>query len=285
MVFDNKKEFKKAMVANQAKIGKSIRWSKDDKERASAKCRTNACKWKILGSLMQRDISTFQIKTFVSEHTCFGWNYNNKTINSCWIARKYVDRVKSNKNWKTSEFRDTLSRKLKLHVSMHQARRAKEKATAMIDGDINDQFGILWNYCNEIVRTNPGTSAGCRKIIGVDGCWLKNTMYGAQLLSAVTLDENNNIFPLAYAIVEKENKEIWQWFLTYLMNDLEIEEQYLWTFMSDKQKGLIEAFDLVLPGVSHRFCERHLHSNFKRAGYSGMALKKCSLEGSFSNNY
>ncbi|KAH0654110.1 hypothetical protein KY289_031788 [Solanum tuberosum] len=305
MVFDNKKEFKEAMVANQAKIGKSIRWTKDDRERARAKCRTNACKWRILGSLTQRDISTFQIKTFVSEHTCFGWNYNNKTINSSWIARKYVDRVKSNKNWRTSEFRDTLSRELKLHVSMHQARRAKEKAIAMIDGDINDQFGILWNYCNEIVRTNPGTSvfmkltpneilnkpmrfqrfyicfaackagfkAGCRKIIGVDGCWLKNTMYGAQLLSAVTLDGNNNIFPIAYAIVEKENKEIWQWFLTYLMNDLEIEEQYLWTFMSDKQKGLIEAFDLVLPGVSHRFCVRHLHNNFKRAGYSGMALK------------
>lgn len=55
------------------------------------------------------------------------------------------------------------------------------------------------------------------------------------------------------------------------MNDLEIEEQYLWNFMSDKQKGLIEAFDLVLPGVSHRFCVRHLHSNFKRAGYSRMA--------------
>ncbi|XP_049365842.1 uncharacterized protein LOC125830706 [Solanum verrucosum] len=262
MVFDNKKEFKEAVVENQAKIGKSIRWTKDDRERARAKCRTNACKWRILGSLMQRDISTFQIKTFVSEHTCFGWNYNNKTINSSWIARKYVDRVKSNKNWRISEFRDTLSRELKLHVSMHQARRAKEKAIAMIDGDINDQFAC-----------KAGFKAGCRKIIGVDGCWLKNTMYGAQLLSAVTLDGNNNIFPIAYAIVEKENKEIWQWFLTYLMNDLEIEEQYLWTFMSDKQKGHIEAFDLVLPGVSHRFCVRHLHNNFKRAGYSGMALK------------
>ncbi|KAH0754965.1 hypothetical protein KY290_025235 [Solanum tuberosum] len=120
MVFGNKKEFKEAVVANQAKIGKSIQWSKDDRERARAKCRTKTCKWRILGSLMQRDISTFQIKT--------------------WIARKYVDRVKSNKNCKTSEFRDTLSRELKLHVSMHQARRAKEKAIAMIDGDINDQF-------------------------------------------------------------------------------------------------------------------------------------------------
>lgn len=61
-------------------------------------------------------------------------------------------------------------------------------------------------------------------------------MYGTQLLSTLTLDGNNNILPIAYAIVEKKNKETWQWFLTYLMNGLEIEEQYLWTFMSDKQK-------------------------------------------------
>ncbi|KAH0745849.1 hypothetical protein KY285_007506 [Solanum tuberosum] len=144
---------------------------------------------------------------------------------------------------------------------MHQARRAKEKAIAMIDGDINVQF-----------TCKVGFKAGCRKIVGVDGCWLKDTMYGAQLLSAVTLD-GNNIFPIAYAIVEKENKETWHWFLTYLMNDLEIEKQYLWTFMSDKQKGLLEAFELVLPDVSHRFCVRHLHNNFKKAGFCGMALK------------
>lgn len=62
-------------------------------------------------------------------------------------------------------------------------------------------------------------------------------------------------------------------FLTYLMNDLEIEEQYLWTFMSDKQKGLLEAFESVLPDVSHRFCVRHLHSNLKKVGFCGRALK------------
>ncbi|KAH0706530.1 hypothetical protein KY289_011606 [Solanum tuberosum] len=82
---------------------------------------------------------------------------------------------------------------------MHQARRAKEKAIAMIDGDINDQFACKTRF-----------KAGCRKIIGVDGCWMKNTMYVAQLLSTVTLDGNNNIFSMAYAIAKKENKEIWQ---------------------------------------------------------------------------
>ena len=33
-------------------------------------------------------------------------------------------------------------------------------------------------------------------IICVDGCWLKGT-YGGQLLSAVTVDPNDMIFPLA----------------------------------------------------------------------------------------
>lgn len=44
--------------------------------------------------------------------------------------------------------------------------------------------------------------------------------------------------------------------------------------MSDKQKGLIGAFNEVLPYVSHRFCVRHLRNNFERAGFGGFTLKK-----------
>lgn len=143
MIFSNNKEFKEVVIANQAKIGKSIEWIKVDKRKARAKCRKNGCNWRILGSSVRRD-TYFQIKTFAPNHTCFGWNYNNKYITSSWIAKRYVDRDRSNKNWKTSEFRDTLRRELRLHVSMHQARREKEKAIAMIGGDINVQFSMLW---------------------------------------------------------------------------------------------------------------------------------------------
>lgn len=93
------------------------------------------------------------------------------------------------------------------------------------------------------------------------------------MLSAVGLDANNNIFPIAYATVEKESKETWTWFLNYLAADLCIGENG-WTFMSDKQKRLIEAFNDVLPYVSHRFFVRHLHNNFKNAGFGGVTLKK-----------
>ncbi|KAM3286592.1 hypothetical protein P3S67_025391 [Capsicum chacoense] len=44
--------------------------------------------------------------------------------------------------------------------------------------------------------------------------------------------------------------------------------------MSEKQKSLLQVFAEVLPDVSHRFCARHLHNNFKAEGFPGQALKK-----------
>ena len=45
--------------------------------------------------------------------------------------------------------------------------------------------------------------------------------------------------------------------------------------MSDKQKGLIQACELVLSRADHGFCVKHLHSNWITAGFKGVALRKC----------
>ncbi|KAK4411779.1 hypothetical protein Sango_0250900 [Sesamum angolense] len=45
-----------------------------------------------------------------------------------------------------------------------------------------------------------------------------------------------------------------------------------WTIMSDKQKGLIDAVDMLLPYCEHRFCVMHLYNNFKLA-HKGLGLK------------
>ncbi|KAL0434959.1 UNVERIFIED_CONTAM: hypothetical protein Sradi_0203800 [Sesamum radiatum] len=43
--------------------------------------------------------------------------------------------------------------------------------------------------------------------------------------------------------------------------------------MSDKQKGLMQAFGEIFPGSGHRYCVRHLHNNFKVVGFRGLAYK------------
>ena len=45
--------------------------------------------------------------------------------------------------------------------------------------------------------------AGCRPIVGMDGCHLKGRFRG-HILSAIARDENDNIFLVAMAIVEQE---------------------------------------------------------------------------------
>lgn len=73
-------------------------------------------------------------------------------------------------------------------------------------------------------------------------------------------------------MVEKEKRESWVWFMQLLKDDLKIEESGLWTVMSDKQKGLIDAIEEMLPNCEHIFCVMHLYSNFKLS-HRGLALK------------
>ncbi|KAL0422417.1 UNVERIFIED_CONTAM: hypothetical protein Slati_3264600 [Sesamum latifolium] len=64
-----------------------------------------------------------------------------------------------------------------------------------------------------------------------------------------------------------------EWFLTVLKQDLNIVRDNEFTFIGDKQKGLIHAFHTVFPNSAHRSCVRHLHNNFKNAGFRGLAFK------------
>ncbi|XP_073121042.1 uncharacterized protein [Henckelia pumila] len=171
----------------------------------------------------------------------------------------------------------------------------------MVEGQATEQYLLLWDFAEEIKRTNPGSTvivgaddstgehrfdrlylclqalmmgflAGCRHFIGVDGCHLKGP-HGGVLLSAVGVDPNNNIFPIAFAIVSSETKDTWDWFLCLLKMDLKIDKDYEWTFMFDKQKGLIQACDEIFSNSDHLYCVRHLHSNFKNAGFRGDSFR------------
>jgi hypothetical protein len=99
--------------------------------------------------------------------------------------------------------------------------------------DLPPKFGRLYVSLAAMKR---GFLEGCRPIIGVDGCFLKGPFKG-QLLSAVGRDGNNNIYPIAFAIVEAEVKDSWVWFLETLVFDLGTHgRQARPTFISNGQK-------------------------------------------------
>ncbi|XP_074307744.1 uncharacterized protein LOC141642731 [Silene latifolia] len=87
------------------------------------------------------------------------------------------------------------------------------------------------------------------------------------------LDGNNNIYPVAWAVVEVENRDSWTWFLELLASDLGKVEGEGLTFMSDKQKGLLDVLNMVIPKADVRFCARHIWANFK-LNFNGQVFKK-----------
>ena len=60
-----------------------------------------------------------------------------------------------------------------------------------------------------------GFLAGCRPIIGLDGCHLTGA-YLDICLTTVDKDGNTNIYLLAWAVVNVEDNQTWAWILTHL---------------------------------------------------------------------
>ncbi|KAL0431204.1 UNVERIFIED_CONTAM: hypothetical protein Sradi_0746400 [Sesamum radiatum] len=75
------------------------------------------------------------------------------------------------------------------------------------------------------------------------------------------------------AYVEIEKFDSWEWFLKLLLRDIGSAEERGWAFISDRQKGLLEAVSSLAPNAEHRFCLRHMYNNFK-AKFKGQQLKK-----------
>ncbi|KAH7842513.1 hypothetical protein Vadar_006196 [Vaccinium darrowii] len=66
-------------------------------------------------------------------------------------------------------------------------------------------------------------------------------------------DPNEEYFPIAFAVVEAENKDSWHWFISLLLRDLGNQRKYTWT--SDQQKGLDTTLKELQPGSYASYTE------------------------------
>ena len=96
-----------------------------------------------------------------------------------------------------------------------------------------------------------------RKIIGIDGTFLKGP-YKGFLLVATAQDDNNKCYPIAWGIVDLENEDAWTWFLTRLKEVIGDTDELV--FISDEAKVLKTPSPLYM-----RKCNMvHLHGMLHR---------------------
>ncbi|XP_011069749.1 uncharacterized protein LOC105155556 [Sesamum indicum] len=246
MMFSTKGELRKAIQSHAIKTRRHVICTKSDPNRYYAKCGDTDCDWRLHAHKL-KDECTFQIRDYNPKHKC-AKTFNLKNVKSSWLCDKYLDKFKSDPKRSVKGFRVDAINEIRCHISKHEAYKAKKKALKKLEGSPEYQYTRLWDYTDEIRRTNPGSTVivgtedvdgenrfsrfyvcflamkngfkeGCRKIIGVDGCHLKGP-HGGILLTAVGLVPNNNLYPIAYAVVNAESRETWEWFLILLKTDL-----------------------------------------------------------------
>ncbi|KAG8371475.1 hypothetical protein BUALT_Bualt13G0091400 [Buddleja alternifolia] len=307
MVFTSPDEFKQAVRSHAVHWQRDIVFLKNDKRRVRAKCKGTKCPWVALASKMKNS-PTFQIRTLNVKHKCGRTLSKNKFVTSKLLSQKYKNDWRLNNGWRVGDFQEKVHNDLNCEISRSQYYRTKRKVNDMINGHHKDQYARLWDYTEELKRSNPNSTVvlktdvdaktgeekfmrlyicfdackrgfmeACRPVIGVDGCHLKGTHKGV-ILTALGLDPNNCIFPICFCVVEGEHKKSWEWFLELLVQDVGIIDQQKWTFISDRQKGLMPALYELLPDIEHRFCVMHMYNNFKKQ-HPGLALKDrfCNL--------
>ncbi|KAK9026058.1 hypothetical protein V6N11_038906 [Hibiscus sabdariffa] len=156
---------------------------------------------------------------------------------------------------------------LKVKLNKNLCQRARVWANKKIRGRLEDEFNKLFDSVYTLKEADPngtfdlfvqrptpsanpifkrlyvcfgglkeGFKKHCRPVLSLDGCYLKGDFKG-EILASVGRDGNNQIFPVAWAVVEVENRETWAWFLEHIQIDLEIGDGDRFTILSDMQKS------------------------------------------------
>lgn len=282
MVFSDVKELRLAVNAYSIKNRRPIQKTRNESKKLEAVC-MNDCPWKLKAGFDSRSQSML-VKEYVDKHTC-NKVWNLKSFTAPFLAKRYLEHFRDDEKLSIASFRKIVQREFKLNISRCKLSRARSAALKEVHGEVLEQYNLLWDYGQEIRTSNPGSTfwlslknilhptpapprslqhfntlyysldackrgflQGCRPIICVDACHIK-TKYGGQLFTAVGIDGNDSIYPIAWAVCEVESTSTWKWFLTTFKGDLNIVNTGPYTIMSDKQKVSIHniiLFSLVL---------------------------------------
>ena len=95
---------------------------------------------------------------------------------------------------------------------------------------------VFERYYISFQALKVGFKSGCSHFLGLDGCFPKSLTKG-ELLCIVGRSGNNQMFPVAWALVEVECTSSWKWFIDLLKSDINsLGNGIGWTIMTDQQK-------------------------------------------------
>ncbi|XP_058102768.1 uncharacterized protein LOC131246545 [Magnolia sinica] len=285
--FDSVSDFRDALRMYAIAKGYALKTIYSSQSRVTAKCRAQGCPWRVHASRLA-SMKRFKIRKMNNVHTCGGVGKDSHpNASNIWIASIIKDKLRDKPHYKPKEIVNDIYQEYGINVTYRRAWNAKEAAQKQLLDSQSDAYSQLPWFCNRIKETNPGSLVtltttdklnfrclfvsfhalqhgfdnGCRPLILLDGTSLREKCRGT-LLAAVSVDGDDAIFPIAFAIVDFESYDNWIWFLTELKSAVSTNRTI--TFVSDRRNRLEEAVPQVFEDSYHAYSLNHLTEDFKR---------------------
>ncbi|XP_075092429.1 uncharacterized protein LOC142172662 [Nicotiana tabacum] len=238
MVFENVRQFRFSLQNYVVHRRVQLKLKTSERNRVRAIClNSSRCRWHILGSL-QGHTQHFIVNTYYPVHLCFPV-IKNKLANTTWIVKHYKDKIINQSDIKLKKLQELIRIKYGVYVGKTICVRARQKVIGKYLGYYKIEFARIYDYTDMIRTTNIGSTIvvrtlkeielgkevfvriyiclhtlktgwleGCRDVIRFDGAFLKGVCK-SELLSCIAKDGNNQMYHVAWAVVEKETKNSW----------------------------------------------------------------------------
>ncbi|XP_015971512.1 uncharacterized protein LOC107494992 [Arachis duranensis] len=300
--FQDKDEALLSVKTYSIRRGVQYKVVESDYRRHVGKCSEfgNGCTWLIRLSLRQRK-GIWEVKRYNEPHTCLATSISSdhRSLDYHMIATFIMPMVRADASVNIKVLLNATATHFGFRPTYRRVWMAKQKAVAIIYGDWDESYNELPRWVLGVQLTMPGTVAvlrtcpvrvggqvdesqayfhrmfwtfppcieafrHCKPLVSIDGTHLYGK-YGGTLLVAIAQDENFNILPVAFALVEGENAESWSFFLSHLRQHVTPQSGLL--VISDRHndiKAALEAPDggWLPPSAYRAFYIRHVAANF-----------------------
>ncbi|WVZ55652.1 hypothetical protein U9M48_006286 [Paspalum notatum var. saurae] len=185
---------------------------------------------------------------------------------AAFVANEMYGRILDAPHFEPKKIIREIELEHKYTISYAKAYRAKQKVFEMRFGTYEDSYDNLPRMLATIAERNPKIYDDVMHFSNPEGGKYKGT-----ILTAIGVDGNNQVLPVAFAFVENENTESWYWFLERVKAQV-VSSRSNVCLISDRHAGILDAIEKlqhgsgtcppIWPDVHSRWCMRHLAANF-----------------------
>ncbi|XP_055814409.1 uncharacterized protein LOC129884059 [Solanum dulcamara] len=267
---------------------------KSNKSLVSVACVEKSCKWRVR-VIKYISSNAFRITKYEPNHSCDLRSISGRHMHASTnvIAEFIKERFREGKCPIPKEIMNIVSIELGCDVSYWTCWKAKQLAQNMIWGTPEHGYAALEAYQYEIEKANEDSFTALdvqdgrflyffvaygpcirgfkniRNVLAMDGTFLTG-QFGGVMLIASGQDSENQIYPIAWAVVNSENDLSWTWFFRQLLNVVPNTNEL--SIISDRNASIKKAIARVYDQAHHGVCIRHLGENIRTKFHAGSSI-------------